>query len=430
MIAMLRPALLLFAAASTAAAGDLRDSLALRAQAEFDRVTLAPSPRLDDAAACVQSQAAALAAAAPGDAALIHFRKGYCLLAGALISGPAKEFENAAAEFDAVFDWWPTRSRGAAGKRAPEPIPAGLRVLAAVSRLKAGGDDTMLARARAQILLALDAPACAPDLLPKDSCRHLLGTGRQWLGWIALRQGRLEEAAHEFAGLPDSGWAAWVAGRQAFRDRHYEESAALYSRAAETWKRDRANPAPAMAARLAPVPDAINVQEDLGGAQFLAGNAAAAIQSLDAAVAADPSSAWALFLRARAREKAGQTKQSLDDYNLASRTAMAGAKDQATGQAHLYRGILLYRRGDLSRAEDEFSSALNLEIPVGQRPDAEAWRHLSAVAAGSCGASGQSLRRSLSAASPYFPRDEALSALDRCGARGLAESTPGGTGSK
>ena len=128
-----------------------------------------------------------------------------------------------------------------------------------------------------------------------------------------------------------------------------------------------------------------------------------------------PESARALYLRACAHEIAGQAEAALADYNLASRTAFAKAADLASGEAHLYRGILLYRRKEYSHAEDEFSSALNFEIPGGLRADAVAWRHLAAVAGGSCDASRQRLEQSLAAASPYFPKAEARTLMGSCG---------------
>ena len=84
----------------------------------------------------------------------------------------------------------------------------------------------------------------------------------------------------------------------------------------------------------------------LGGARLLAGDLAGAIATLDASLKADPKIAHALFLRARAKELAGQKDAALADYNLASRTAFAEAQDLASGEAHLYRGIVLFRRKD------------------------------------------------------------------------------------
>ena len=69
---------------------------------------------------------------------------------------------------------------------------------------------------------------------------------------------------------------------------------------------------------------------DLGGAQLLAGDTKAAIASLDESVKSDPSNAQAFYRRARAHEIAGQLDPALADYNMASRTAFANAKDLAS----------------------------------------------------------------------------------------------------
>jgi hypothetical protein len=142
-------------------------------------------------------------------------------------------------------------------------------------------------------------------------------------------------------------------------------------------------------------------------------------------VKADPSNARAIYLRGRARELAGQADAALADYNLASRTAFANATDLASGEAHLYRGILLLRRKDPARAEDEFSSALNFAIPAKMRADAEAWRHMAAVKSGSCTASRGLLEESLARVSPYFPKSEARAALAACSAATSASVGPG-----
>jgi len=111
---------------------------------------------------------------------------------------------------------------------------------------------------------------------------------------------------------------------------------------------------------------------------------------------------------------AGRADSALADYVLASRTAFASARDLASGEAHFYRGIAAYRRKEFARAEDEFSSALNFSIPDSLRADATAWRHLSAVAAGSCGASAGLLSRDLPSVSPFFPKREAASLMSAC----------------
>ena len=123
----------------------------------------------------------------------------------------------------------------------------------------------------------------------------------------------------------------------------------------------------------------------------------------------------ALFLRGRAKELGGQGDAALADYNLASRTALATAKDLASGEAHLYRGIALYRSKDFPHAEDEFSSALNFEIAPPLRADATAWRRLAAVAGGSCASASAFLDGSLAKVSPFFPKNEARALAAGCG---------------
>jgi tetratricopeptide (TPR) repeat protein len=282
--------------------------------------------------------------------------------------------------------------------------------------LNAGWDESSLDRAQAQIVAHVENPACSSSIMPSAFCGDVLQTGRQWLGWMVLRHDFLAEAARFFAGSSGTGWPEWVAGRKAFLARRYSEAASQYGLAIGLQKRE----ATSMTDRLGPRPDLPGELTDFGGAQLLAGNTAAAIATLDEAIKADPSSAHALYLRARAKELARQTDAAMADYNLASRTAFANAKDLASGEAHLYRGILLYRRKDYGHAEDEFSSALNFEIPNGLHEDAAAWRHLAAVASGSCDASRQRLERSLSTVSPFFPRDEARNLLAACASAAAA----------
>src|SRR5262249_55001428 len=163
---------------------------------------------------------------------------------------------------------------------------------------------------------------------------------------------------------------------------------------------------------------------ELGAAQLLAGDPQTAADSLSRAIKEDASDARALFLRARARELAGQPAEAVADYNLASRAAFAASQDLASGDAHLYRGILLYNRKDYSRAENEFASALNFEIPGAFRGDAAAWRHMAAVAAGNCAASRFSLEYALASVSPYFPKEEARKRTAACSTSSASAPRP------
>jgi tetratricopeptide (TPR) repeat protein len=352
------------------------------AQAAFDRVDGNTSAPLTAASACVQAQAAALAVALPAEQPALHYRKGYCELTAAAVTRAPAAFSDAAAELDR----------------------AGANMLA------------WLARQAGQ--LAGTPPAWAkPDTCPA-SCAPLLPAAQLWLGWLALRGGDLDAAAQHTAALSESGWPALVAGRKAFQAGRYAEAAARYGEALDLWSRAQRAGNPPLPQRLGPPADRAQLLLELGGAQILSGDPKTAVATLDQALNTGGSSAQAYFLRARARELSGQPEPALADYNLASRTAFAEAPDLASGEAHLYRGILLYRRKDYVRAEEEFASALNFEIPLAQRPDAAAWRHLAAVAAGFCGASRQYLEQALATVSPYFPKDEARAAAAGCAAAG------------
>ncbi len=385
-------------------------ALSLKAQSDFERVMLAALPPLRDTIGCVQSQAALLAVAIPTETALIQYHRGYCALAGATLENDGAGFTAAAAAFDKAIQAWPSRTKD----RAPEPVSSGLRVLAAVARLKAGGDEAAYAQGRQELASALEAPTCLSNLMPASRCETVLDLGREWLGYLALRDKDLAGAARNFVPATAPAWAAWTAGKQAFQSANYKEAAADYRRAVELWEARRDQAELPVLERLAPQPNLASAYTDLGGAQFVAGDAGAAIASLTRAIKEDPAEPRAYYLRARAREASGQSEGALSDYNLASRTAFAAAQDLKSGEAHLYRGILFYRRKDFNRAEDEFASALNFDIPAGLRADDSAWRHLAAVAGGSCDASRALLEQSLPGVTPYFPKNEARAVLAAC----------------
>jgi tetratricopeptide (TPR) repeat protein len=347
------------------------------AQVAFDKVELSAFPQLPDASACVQSQAAMLSVALPPEESDLHYRKGFCeLVVGAVTHAP-DAYRDAASELER----------------------SGASMLAWIAR-RAG---------------QISGPATwkKPDNCPK-SCQTLMPAASLWLGWQALGKGDLDGAAAQFGTFADSGWPSYVAGLKAFQSRHYSEAANQYQKALETWTAMQHGAHLSLTLRLAPPPNIQQLRTDLGGAQLLAGAPQAAVATLDLAIKAASPPARAFFLRARAKELAGQLEPALADYNLASRAAFADATDLASGEAHLYRGILLYRRKDYVRAEEEFASALNFEISAALRPDASAWRHLSAVASGSCGTSKQYLEQALPLVSPYFPKAEAQALAASC----------------
>jgi len=403
-------ALTLVAVSGLFAADEAQLALTLKAQTEFERVELPSRPQLRDAITCVQSQAGRIPVAAPEELALAHFRKGYCTLAVANLTSDRKEYAAAADEFDKAIASWPLRQAKAGKKTSPEPVSSGLQILDTISHFLATGNDL----STSQIQAAEQAAACTSNVMQTDVCRQLLDIGRLWLGWSDLRTNNLVQAAWWFDDATITGWPAWVAGRRAFDSRSYSDATARYAEAISVWKARWASGSPPLLPGLEPRPDLATAWADLGAAQLLAGDAKTALETLDIAVRAAPAEARPLFLRALAHERLGQPDLVLSDYNLASRTAFANSQDLASGEAHLYRGIWFYRRRDFGRAENEFASALNFEIPAVLRPDAVAWRQMAAVASGSCGTAREYLGRALATVSPYFPLEEARSLAAGC----------------
>ena len=402
--------LTLLATASLASAADEAQlALLLKAQTDFTRVDLSAAPTFPETSACVASEAALLPVASATDLPQVHYRKGYCSLIGATLTHRDALFADAESEFRKSIEGWPARVALQPKKTAPEPMSAALPVLAAITHLlESPADAAVEAKAQQEISAAMSSPACPASVMPAAACQADLQLGRKWLGWLALKQDKLAEAAQQFAPFAGSGWSEWVAGRQAFAAGKYSDAAKDYGAAVDVWKH-------ASAERLAPQADLGLAQTDLGGAVLAAGNAPESITILDSAIKSDPAHARAFYYRARAKELTGHQDAALADYSLASRTAFAGARDLASGEAHLYRGIIAYRRKDFARAEDEFSNALNFAIPDVLRGDATAWRKLAAVAAGGCGSSAELLSRDLRTVSPFFPKNEATSLISACG---------------
>jgi len=346
------------------------------AQAAFDRVDRATSPPLADSSACVQTQAAMLSVALPGEESELHYRKGFCQLAVAAVTHAPSTFADAAAELDrtgaSMLAWLARR----AGRLTDQPVWN------------------------------------KPDSCPK-SCEPLIPAANLWLGWLELNAGNLDAASTQFSSQPGSGWPAYVNAARAYRSGHYAEAAGGYRETLDIWTRAQNQTNPPLSLLLAPPRDIPQLLIELGGAQMLADDPTRAVATLDRVVQISPT-ARAYFLRARAKEMAGRSEAALADYNLASRAAFAAATDLASGEAHLYRGILLFRRRDYIRAEEEFASALNFDIAPALRPDASAWRHLAAVASGFCGASRRYLEQSLPSVSPYFPKAEAEAMAAGC----------------
>jgi tetratricopeptide (TPR) repeat protein len=403
-------------------AGTQTTELETRAEADYQRVALAISPGLVEASACEQSEAALVSIAAVDQLPLIHYRKGYCALVVAALgreASPANEpnpWNDAAWEFHRAIEAWPL-AHPARHNQAGTPVPAILPLAEALARFHAAGangveDKSGIAAAETALAAAEEHLSCGTEFTTTELCEAYADVGREWMGWIALRSEDLALAARDFSSPAAAGWSNWTAGLEAFRNAQYRDAAARYGQAIADWDRDRTEIG--WFNRLRPQPDWADSLTEWGGARLLAGDYTGAIAALDRAAAANPENGRAFYLRGLARERSGHLDEALADYNLASRAAFASARELASGEAHLYRGILLYRRKDYARAEAEFASALNFDVAQGLRADATAWRHLAAVAQGGCQSSRELLGRSLTLVSPFFPRQEAQAAAAAC----------------
>ncbi|HWB96766.1 MAG TPA: hypothetical protein VG672_08695, partial [Bryobacteraceae bacterium] len=282
--------LLLFLLAALPAAGDTL-SLVIRAQTDFERVVLPASPQLGDTATCIQSQAALVPVARPEELSQVHFRKGYCLLLHAIMTRDAGESRQADTEFRAALASWPV-PKGAAP--APPPDAAGLRVLSAIARIQADPNGKNLPNAerpnaeRSDLERDLESGStpggCTGSVMPLSICQEVQATGRLWQVWLAERQDRIPQAVRLAAEFRGSGWAYWVAARDAMNLRHYKEAVEAFQQAVQVWAIRRA-PAGTLSF-LAPQPDVPRAQEALGLAQFLAGEPAAALATLDTGIRA------------------------------------------------------------------------------------------------------------------------------------------------
>lgn len=392
-------------------------ALVQRAQTDFDRVALAPSPQLHDTNVCIQSQAAMIPVATPEEAPIFHFRKGYCTLAASTITKETNGYLQAAWAFDQAVAAWTGRNAMLTKKRPPEPLPSVLPVLASIARLKAGKGDAKA------IESAVNSPVCNEAITTQQTCESVLLAGREWIGWSSLLRDDIFTAARQFPST-STGWTNWVAAKRAFEDRKFADAAAAYRRAIDAWEARAKSSSTPFRERLGPPLDLSVAYSELGGAQLLAGDAPGALASLNLAVKHDSTNARALYLRGRSRDAAGQGEAAIGDYSLAARNALAKAGEGTSGEAHVYRGISFYRRKDFARAEEEFNNALNFEITPSMRADAVAWRRLSAVASGSCEVGRKYLEEAMPAASPFFPRDEARATISSCTATAAQRGAP------
>src|SRR6185312_8952626 len=160
---------------------------------------------------------------------------------------------------------------------------------------------------------AVDNPSCPSVLMSADSCKFAIRLGNSWLGWVALRRSDAIAAQRRFNNAQAPGWQQWVEGQMAVTSGDYPKAASEYKQAVETWREAQQNPASPLIARLGPRPDMPVALTSLGEAQLLAHQPAAAVQTLDAAIKADPLKPRPIYLRARAKDAESLNSAAMAD---------------------------------------------------------------------------------------------------------------------
>jgi tetratricopeptide (TPR) repeat protein len=403
--------LAIFAVSILHAGDDRKAALWQQADAQYQRV-VSGAVAIRDTSGCVQAQMEFLSVAEREETGLALYRKAYCELAAASAGNRRADFAAAAADLEKAYAAWPDRFRPVKNS-LPEPAPAPFRLLNWIARFNAGAGQDVFAQAQNEMTAAAAANVCPADALTPAQCASIRRAGREWLGWMALQQGDLYRAVSQFQQAPAPAWTYWTTAKDAFRERRFGDAANMYRDAIEAWSK-AAQDERLLFDRVGPKLDRAHALTELGGAQYLAGQAGPAVETLTAALKADPKLAKALYLRGRAKESLGQTEAAIADYNLASRTAFADGSETGAADAHLYRGVMLYLRREYARTESEFSSALTFDVSDAEKNDIEAWMRMASVAAGSCSEYRQALERALETASPFFPKAEARSLASSC----------------
>ena len=377
-----------------------------KAKADFDKVDAEPIPDAASTEVCVQSNAAAIPVTRAEERYLVYYRKGYCELFGALISGASDSFQAAARDFNESIGAWP--------KKATTPPPGGLRALVWIAHLEQGRQaDTYPDTGRELGALVSGAAGACPatPIMATGFCTALIETARTWLGWLAATKNDFAEAARvlEQVSSAASPWAMWVQGRVAQQQNHTAEAIALYEKTLAAWSAAAASKNPDVVTLLGPKLDTGAVHYQLGAADYSVQKYDLAITHFDASLKARPNNSFAIFLRARSKDALHLAVPAMNDYALAVQTArIENDSSWNVAQAHYYRGLLLYQAKDFPGAEGEFSLAMS-----GRLPDVAAWKIMAAVAGGACQSIGQ-LETAAAAASSQFPKAGADSLIFDC----------------
>ncbi len=379
-----------------------------KADADFDKVDASPIPKIQDTMSCVQSNAAAAAGVRIEEQYLFQYRKGYCELFGAILTGNVDGFHAAATDFGEAVAAWPK-------KTLTEP-PAALSALIVIAKLEQGRAADSSPDLPRELEAAIANPNCpATPLMSPAFCAEIVSTAKVWLGWLALRKSDFAKAAASFGSVPGNPWSLWIAARNAQQEKKLAEATDLYEKLLEEWSARQKSSNPDVPTLLGPKPEPVAINYQLGVMDYERERFDSSIARLDAVIKVTPQNSYAIFLRARSKDRLQQLNPALDDYLLAAQTAkMNGDTNWNVGQAHYFRGLVFYRLKDFARAESEFSNALASPLSEIPASDVTAWRAMAAVSGGGCKTSTDALESTAQSTTDQFPKAEAAALVINC----------------
>ncbi len=334
-------------------------------------------PRAEDIGVCMQTQQDALKAASTSERALLLARSSYCQFLRAALSATPVDLKGAALAL--------TRARGE-GKNDSAPL---LLVTAGIAGLKSNPSAAPDAPAIQNLTALLPTLNCLnAGFAGVKTCNGLQRAGYLWVGWSALANNRRADAETAFRHGESAAWISCIAGKAALETNRWQDAALAFTSAASAW-----SGAMSFSDWLGPQLPPGELAGDVAWSRAMSGDTQAALAPLNAALAARPTDARLLFLRARMRE-------SIPDLE-------AAIKNAPPNDAHFYRGVLQVRQHQYVAAALEFDAAP-------PRPDLEAWRSLTRAATGQCAQDAGAMDQLAASASPLFPKKEYQAEVLQC----------------
>jgi TolA-binding protein len=189
----------------------------------------------------------------------------------------------------------------------------------------------------------------------------------------------------------------------------------LYEQTLQLWTAAERSRNPDVVTLLGPKLDVSAIHFQLALVEYSRQLYDAAIAQLDACLKDSPKNSYAIFLRARAKDALRLNGPAADDYGLAAQTARENNDSTwNVGQAHYYRGLLLFQNKDFMRAESEFANAQSARLGDIPPQDVTAWKLLAAVSGSNCKLGVDYLETAVDAATSQFPKATAQGILFDC----------------